>query len=402
MIQTGDFKFIRTLNGQIVLNTIRKKEIISSTELTTFTGLRPSTIFNILKELADKTLILNLGKGDSTEKGGKKPYLWELNKDSAYVIGLDVEINNITAVILDLKGNLLYHSSARFDNLNSESDLITVINSTVTNIISESEIQKDKFLGMGIAMPAIVDTEMGVVKRTDVIPNKNIPLTKKLNEYYDFPIVVENNANSTAVGAKWVGAGKDFKNFLVVLAEFDQNVGGMGIGILIDEHLYNGHTNCAGELNLPILNLGQMLIYIRNQLSTSEILKKYDDNVGDLTVDILIDAAKQGDELAISLFKRLGTQIGENISSAIALLNPEALIVAGNISDLDDIIINPIKDVINIRSLPFITQKLKITSSLHGPNSVAIGAASLILNEFFKIPIVKRSGISENISVFSE
>ncbi|MFA8342680.1 MAG: ROK family protein [Rhodothermaceae bacterium] len=402
MIQTGDFKFIRTLNGQLVLNMIRKHEVISSTELTTITGLRPSTIFNILKELSDKTLILNLGKGDSTEKGGKKPYLWELNKDAAYVIGLDIEINNITAVILDLKGNLLHHSTLKFEKLQSEEELINVINSIVQNILEKSKIEQEKFLGLGIAMPAIVDSEMGVVKRTDVISDKNIPLTNKLNEYYKFPIVVENNANSTAVGAKWVGAGKDFKNFLVVLAEFDQKVGGMGVGILIDEHLYNGHTNCAGELNIPILNLGQMLIYIRNQISQSEYLREYDLKIEELTVDILIEAAKAGDELAISLFKRLGTQIGEIISNSISLLNPEALIVAGNISDLDDIIIDPIREVINLKSLPFITQKLKVIPSLHGPNSVATGAASLILNEFFKIPIVKRKGISENISIFSE
>lgn len=402
MIQTGDFKFIRTLNGQLVLNTIRKHEVISSTELTSITGLRPSTIFNILKELADKTLILNLGKGDSTEKGGKKPYLWELNQDAAYVIGLDIEINNITAVILDLKGKLLYHSTIKYEKLASENELIEVINTIVNKLLEETHIEHEKFLGMGIAMPAIVDSEMGVVKRTDVIPDKNIALTNKLNEYYKFPIVVENNANSTAVGAKWVGAGKEFKNFIVVLAEFDKNVGGMGIGILIDEHLYNGHTNCAGELNMPILNLGQMMIYIRNQLSQSEYLSKYDQNIDDLTVDVLIAAAKAGDELAISLFQRLGNQIGEIISTAISLLNPEALIVAGNISDLDEIIINPIKDVVNLKTLPFINKKLKIVSSLHGPNSVAIGAASLILNEFFKIPIVKRTGISESISVFSE
>lgn len=402
MIQTGDFKFIRTLNGQLVLNMIRKYGIISSTELTTITGLRPSTIFNILKELSDKTLILNLGKGDSTEKGGKKPYLWELNKDAAYVIGLDIEINNITAVILDLKGNLLHHSILRFEKLNSEEELINVINSIVKTILINSGIEQDKFLGMGIALPGIVDSELGVIKRTDVISDENIPLSRKLNEYYNFPIVVENNANSTAVGAKWVGAGKEFKNFIVVLVEFDKNVGGMGVGILIDEHLYNGHTNCAGELNIPILNLGQMMIYIRNQLSQSEYLKDFDLKIENLTVDVLIAAALAGDELAISLFRRLGTQIGDIISSSISLLNPEALIVAGNISGLDEIIIEPIKNVINLKSLPFITEKLKVITSLHGPNSVATGAASLILNEFFKIPIVKRKGISESINIFSE
>ncbi|MBI9072592.1 MAG: ROK family protein [Melioribacteraceae bacterium] len=397
-MQTGDLKFIKSLNGQQVLNLIRKQEVISSSELVQKTKLRPSTIFNILKNLSERNLITNLGKGDSTEKGGKKPFMWELNKDAAYTIGLDIEINQLRIVVVDLVGNVLFDKVVKFASLKNVEDLYKVIQTNVESTIIEQNL-KNKILGLGIALPAIVKANTGHIIRTDIVSNKDIPLAQKLSEIFEFPIYIENNANATAIGAKWLGAAKGCRNFLVVLAEFDKGIGGFGLGIVIDENIYYGHSYCAGELNIPLMNLEQMMIYIRNDLDKSEYLREYDSRPDDITLDVLISAAQFGDELAIKLFKKLGNQIGEIVNHSISLLNPEALIIAGTISDLKEIIIEPIKEIISLKSLPFIHEPLKISTSLQGPRAVALGAASLILNDFFKIPVIKRKGLNNQISV---
>src|SRR3990167_9805019 len=74
-------RVVKDINEQLVLNLIQENEIISSTDLVKITGMRPSTIFNILKVLSERSLVSFHGKGYSTEKGGKKPYLWRLNKE---------------------------------------------------------------------------------------------------------------------------------------------------------------------------------------------------------------------------------------------------------------------------------------------------------------------------------
>ena len=400
MIQTGNFKFIRNMNEQIVLNLIRKYNIISSSELVNYTGMRPSTIFNILKELSAKSLVLNVGKGDSTEKGGKKPYLWKLDNTSAYVVGLDIEITKITAVVLNLEGEVLAKNSIKHDRVTSVDDFVALIERNVTTILELANIEMDKVLGIGIALPAIVNQKEGIIVRTDVFANENIPLVERLNEVYNVPVYIENNANATAVGAKWAGIAKGRKNFLIALVEFDKGIGGLGLGIMIDEHIYRGYTNCAGEINVPIMNLDQMLIYFRHELKNSEILKEYDCCPEDLEVEILIQAALNGDETALILFKRLGYQIGHLISQTVALLNPEALVIAGTISELDEIIVEPIKEAIIKETIPFISEKLRIRTSLHGPDSVAVGAACLILSDFFRIPIIKKGASYQGFTTF--
>ena len=73
MIDTSDLSNIRNINKQMVLNLIRDNNTISAPELSSYTGLRPSTILYILKDLSKKNMIKNIGKGASTERGGKRP-----------------------------------------------------------------------------------------------------------------------------------------------------------------------------------------------------------------------------------------------------------------------------------------------------------------------------------------
>ena len=400
MIQTGNFKFIRNLNEQIVLNLIRKYNIISSSELVSHTGMRPSTIFNILKELTSKSLILNVGKGESTDKGGKKPYLWKLDISSAYVVGLDIEITKITSVILNLEGKVLAKNCIKHPKVISIHDFVSLIEKNVSTIVEIAGIELEKVIGIGIGMPAIVDTKKGIIIRSDIFAEQNIPLVEKLSEVYQIPVYIENNANATAVGAKWAGIAKTKKNFLVALIEFDKGIGGLGIGIMIGERIYRGASHCAGEINVPIMNLDQMLIYFRHELVNSPHLNIYDVNPEELEVEVLIQAALQGDKVALGLFERVGNQIGKIIQQSVALLNPDSLIIAGTISELDEIIINPIKEVILKETIPFIGEKLEIKTSLHGPHSVAVGGACLILSDFFRIPMLEKSSTYQGFNSF--
>jgi DNA-binding transcriptional ArsR family regulator len=101
LYQTGSYKLVRSINGHLVLNLIREHQKISGSELSKMTGMRPSTISSLLKELEGKNLIVNTGKGESTSRGGKRPFLWRINNTVAYVIGVDVEIGEVTSVLMD-------------------------------------------------------------------------------------------------------------------------------------------------------------------------------------------------------------------------------------------------------------------------------------------------------------
>jgi N-acetylglucosamine repressor len=390
-MRTGDYRLIKNINDRLVLNLIREHGKISGAELANITGMRPSTISSILKNLQDKSLILNLGKGDSTERGGKRPYLWKLNDKAAYVVGLDVEIGEISAVILDMAGGIVAKKLFKQKLFTGHRDLIKQIVQIFEDILNHIRLDPTKVLGMGIAVAGVVRSDVGTIVSTDVLTQLNVPVLSHLEKKFTIPIIIDNNANTAALCEKWVGSAKGFKNFMTILIEVNKNVGGMGIGLVINEELYHGADFCSGELNIQLPTLDNKLSTLRNRFAEAKVLKQYTGNLEKVDISVMIHAAKKGDKIAQLYFSTLGHFIGKTISQVVAAMNPELVILAGDIAELNNIITDPVQRYIEMEVLNIKPEPLKIVTSMHGRYSVAMGAAALILNEFFKIPAINET-----------
>ena len=379
-------RVVKDINEQLVLKLIQENEIISSTNLVKITGMRPSTIFNILKELSKKSLVSFYGKGESTDKGGKKPYLWKLNKDAAYVIGLDIEVGEMTSVILDFSGKVIAKKTIKLETGKTIDQLAHNIIKVVNITINEHNIAKGKVLGLGVAFAGVVDNLNGIVIMTSVLPEMYFPLLEKLDSL-PFPTIIENNANAAAVGLKWNEHDKTKRNFLTILLEIDKNVSGLGIGIIIDGELYRGSSFCAGELYPHLPTLTEILSTIRSRFVDGEILKDYVSSPEKVDIEVIIDAAKKSDEIAKLTISKIGDFVGQTIAPAVALLNPDTVIITGILSELEEILIDSIRKSIEMRVISINSNTLNIVADKYHHYSVAIGAASLILENYFRLPV---------------
>ena len=379
-------RVVKDINEQLVLKLIQEHQVISSSDLVKITGMRPSTIFNILKVLSSKSFVSFYGKGESTNKGGKKPYIWTLNKEAAYVIGLDIEVGEMTSVILDFSGGIVAKKIIKLETGRTVDELASTIIKVVNEIIAENKIKKEKILGLGVAFAGIVDYKKGIVTMSSVLPEMNFPLLEKLSSL-PFPVLIENNANAAAVGLKWNGDGKVKKNYLIILVEIDKNVSGLGIGIVINGELYHGSSYCAGELYPHLPALKEILSTIRSRFTESEILSKYSSSLDSIDIELLLDAAKQGDPIAKLVFSMIGSIVGQTIATAVAILNPDTLIITGVVSELKDVVIDAIRKEIEMRVISVTSNTLNIIADKYHHYSVAVGAASLVLDDFFSLPI---------------
>lgn len=382
-------RIVKDINEQLVLKLVQEHDVIASSELTKITGMRPSTIFNILNSLSAKSFVTFYGKGDSTEKGGKKPYLWTLNKDAAYAIGLDIEVGEMSLVILNFKGEPIYKKTIRKNTGNSVDELAENIINAVYQIITENNLEQQKILGLGIAFAGIVDCHNGIVMMSSILPELNFNLLEKLKTL-PFPVQIENNANAVAIGYKLKNSNRTKRNYLIILIEIDKNVSGLGIGIVINGELYRGSTYCAGELYPHLPTLKEFLTTFKSRFNEGEILKNYVTSIDDIDVEMLINAAKMGDKIANLIFTKIGSMIGQTIAPAVALLNPDALVLTGVISELEDIIIDSVRKEIEMRVIPITNDALNIVVDKYHQYSVAVGAASLILENFFRVGFVKQ------------
>ncbi len=380
-------RVVKDINERVVLKLIQEHGIISSTELVNITGMRPSTVFNILKELSSKSFVSFYGKGESTKKGGKKPYVWTLNKDSAYAIGLDIEVGEISAVVIDFSGGIITKENIKVETSSSADELAKNIIKIVNGLITSNNLDGNKILGLGIAIAGIVDYGKGIVAMSSVLREMNVPLLKKLSSL-QFPILIENNANAAALGLKWTdNNNKSKRNYLTILAEIDKNVSGLGIGIVINHELYRGASYCAGELYPHLPTLTEILTTIRTKFIESEILKNYVSSLELIDINFLVEAAKKGDKIARSVFSIIGHFVGQTIAPAVGLLNPDTLIITGVISEIEDVLIESVRKEIEMRVVSMISDSINIIADKYHLYSVAVGAASLVLEDFFRLPI---------------
>ena len=390
LYQTGSYKLVRSINGRLVLNLIKEYQKISGSELSKMTGMRPSTISSLLKELEREKLIINIGKGESTYRGGRRPFLWKINNTVAYVIGVDVEIGEVTSVLMDLDGKVVYKAVNTFKPKRTKNDLISNIEVSVNELFYKSCISTEKILGMGIAVAGIVDYQTGVIKITDLLPKIDFDISSIFEEKYSFPTFVENNANAASIGAKWVGPASGVNNFITVLIEVGPEVGGLGLGIVINGEIYHGFSFCSGELDVRLPTITGILGHLRHKMVKGTYFHKFQNQVRKITLQHLVDAAKLEETIAIQYFQKLGHVIGKAIASPIALLNPELVVITGKIAQIGDLLIQPIQKEVQLHTLDITNQAVRFGEHPYSSFSVSIGAASLILDDFFKVPTVQK------------
>lgn len=220
--------------------------------------------------------------------------------------------------------------------------------------------------GIGIGVPSAVDPEKGIVYNVMNIPSwKEVHVKSLLESEFGLPVYVNNDANCFALGEKYYGKGKSFRNMLGVTLGT-----GVGAGVIINEELYSGINTCAGEIGcLPYLDD----IY-EHYCSSQYFVKHYN-----TTGEKIYKEAIAGDKSAQQIWDQFGLHIGSLVSMILFTYDPEAIIFGGSIANAYHLFAPAMKERLKNFMFPNIVEKLIIDISTI--NDVGIlGAASLVKN----------------------
>lgn len=218
---------------------------------------------------------------------------------------------------------------------------------------------------IGIGVPAVVDINSGTVYDVQNIPSwKKVPLKDLVEEKFNVPVYINNDANCFAIGEKKFGKAKAFENCIAL------SLGtGMGMGIIINDKLYNGVLCGAGEIGMvPYLD-GILEQY------TGSFFFEREYNSSALS---LYNEALEGNENALKAFKEYGTHLAEAVKIILYMYAPESIILGGSISKSFQFFEKSLKTGLESFAYQKQIENLKIqTSDL--VNSPILGAAALCL-----------------------
>jgi glucokinase len=249
-------------------------------------------------------------------------------------------------------------------------------------------------MGIGVSSPGPLNPFTGVVLAPPNLPGwHSIPLAQILQDAFDVPAYVGNDANVAVLAEAARGAAKGCKHAIYITLST-----GIGGGVLIDGRLLLGKEGFGAEIGHTILVVDGRVSSLEKEAAGPAIARQTRVRIargeqsvikqmvgGELArIDsrIVSEAARQGDELALSIVRRTGWIIGLGMVSLLHLFNPEIIVFGGSVSNMGEMLFEPIRKTIreNVLDEGYLNG-LRIEMAALGDNVSVVGGAALVLTQ---------------------
>jgi glucokinase len=247
-----------------------------------------------------------------------------------------------------------------------------VLDAMVDAIAQIDPHKNARAIGVGTPGPADAAGRIAIVG-INLDGWQNIPLADWLEVRTGLPTTIANDANCAGLGEAWLGAGRRFRNFILLTL-------GTGVGgaIILEGKLFVGHQGAAGELGLVTLNPDGPPCNSGNQGS----LEQYVSVVAirrrtGMEPEELGKLAKAGDAFALEFWRNYGRDLGIGLTSSIYILAPEAVVIGGGVSASAEFFFPSAIAEIERRVLPSSRARLQLLPAELGNSAGMVGAAKL-------------------------
>jgi len=237
-------QFIKEINERRILNLIRSQGIISRIEIAKRTKISKVAVSEIVSRLSEAGYILELGKGHSTSRGGKRPTMIKLNPANGYVVGIEIHRIRTTVALADLESHIIGKSQILYEPGTAMDAVLPSIIEAIDELLQSAKVTPEKLAGIGIGLPGFIDYLRGELVFADTLRGwQGQPLVSRFARRYHVPVFIENDVNAITIAEYLMGAGRKYRNLVCIW------VGeGIGAGIIVNNELIRGDYGSAGEI----------------------------------------------------------------------------------------------------------------------------------------------------------
>ena len=378
----GNSVYIRDLNQASIFSMIHRHGPISRKELANISNYSSATISNHVKTLLDNKYILEIDKGDST--GGRRPIYLSVNPSKAYILVMLIEVSKIEIMLFDIKFEIVSKKTFQIDDRAEKMINKSII--YIKEMLNLNQISEKRILGIGISFPGLIDRDSKSLVFAPNLGWQNVNVLKLIRKSFNFPVIVENEANAAALGEKVFGE-SEAKNLVYVSINE-----GVGCGIIINNRLYRGSNGNAGEFGHIIIDNAGQQCHCGNKgcwetISSETFIKNRVNSLSgyDLNIEEIYEKAHNSDQQITSILNTVGSNIGLGLVNIINALSPDELIIGGNIVKAEKFIKDAISLVIKENVLTIFSDKINIKFSELIKSAPSYGTAQMVFNKCFKI-----------------
>lgn len=367
----------RSHNRQMVLDRVRQAGQMGRAEIARATGLSTQAVSNIIANLLSDGLIVEGGRRAAAR--GQPPVQYGLNPDGGYAVGIEVRPDAIFTAVLDLSGQVVATSRDVLveQDINGVTD---AVRNAKLAILKDVGIPETKLLGAGLVMPGPFGRTglSGTSSMLSVFDD--ISLNDWFSEALGLRVVVENDANASAVAERVSGVAKGFESFAYLYFG-----SGLGLGIVENGGLVSGALGNAGEIgHIPVLADGRK-VSLESKLSRLSVqahLAKA--GLETTSTDDLSRLFAEENEHLLSWLDQALEPFSNAITIIENILDPETIVLGGAMPDL---VLDYLIENASLAEFSVSERQERIHPRLlrgtTGRMTGTLGAAALVLNRTF-------------------
>ena len=373
---------VRRHNRAIVLRQIRDVPGRSRAQLAAATGMSRATVSALVDDLVAGGLVRELDAGRGTR--GRPAVPLTLDPDGPAGLGIDINVDYISACIVDLTGQM--RERATVVSAQRTAGAARVLRHAVDLARQLVRSTALPLAGAAIALPGLIDRE-GTIRRLPNLPGLDgVDCGAYLARRLGVPVQVGNEANLAALAEARTGK----RDFILVSGEI-----GVGAGIVVGGALYGGVHGFAGEFGHTVVDpagprCGCGSRGCLEQYVGQEALLRAAGHVGDpatWTADpdgvaaLLLDAARRGDLRTVESLREAGSILGVALAGALNLLDLQTVVLGGLYARLAPWLSDPITAELDTRLIARAMTGTSVTASVLGSDAAVIGAAGSVVDE---------------------
>lgn len=262
------------------------------------------------------------------------------------VVGVDIEIDVTTYAIVDIRGTIIAIDHFSTSDYPIVSEYVAVLSDKIVTLV-EANGGYETVRSVGISAPS-GNFLTGSIENAANLPWKgNIPLAALMRDSLGLAVAVGNDAHASAIGERVYGSAHGLQNFVVV----SMGHGGVGSCFFSNGRVHLGDSGSAGEIgHICVEDHGRLCgcgrqgcleryVSVGGLIQTArEMLAESSEDslmrqLSELTPEAIGECCDEGDQLALKVYRQTGEMFGIGLSFYASVINPEAIILTGGLTN---------------------------------------------------------------------
>jgi len=377
---------LREVGRRRVLEALYGAARTSRPELVRLTGLSRATVSALVGDMVRVGLVREeeIPAGPEEHRLGRPAQFLSLVPSAAYAVGLDIGHQHVRVVLCDLSGEPIWNAAVAKDVDHAPEETLDLATALVNQAIRDERVPRERILGIGVGIACPVDTKTGALGDEGIMAGwSGLRLGPELERRTGLVARIANDANAGALAERLYGAARHTQDLVYIRLS-----AGIGAGLVVGGRLLLGARGLTGEIgHLPAAN-GSLVCRCGNRgcletvASPVAIARLLEASWGRPVAPAeLIGLLHAGDRGALRAVEDAAEAIGRALAMVVTLVNPELIVVGGDLAAAGDWLIEPLAAAVRRHALPSGAEHIAVVVGELGDRAEVRGAASIVLAE---------------------